>query len=170
MTKEGEAMPTKAEAWNTRCDREFKAGNFTRTYRDVHKALLTFAGRAGELFPSHASIAQRADCDERSVRRALIEGQRVGMLHWMQRRRGGRGRRWRTSNRYFLNVPTVAVKAGMRPAFPRRTPSGQNSRVKDSGRKEAVLREMLRDAAGLPDLLARRRAVMEGKMLGRMSA
>lgn len=160
-------MPTKAETWNARCEQEFRAGNFTRTYRDVHKALLTFEGRNGELFPSHATLAQRADCDERSVRRALVEGQRVGMVHWMRRRRGGRGRRWRTSNRYFLNVPKDPVKAGMRPAFPRRATSGQIGREEDSVRKEEVLKGMLREAAGLPDLLAQRRLVMAKRLLGK---
>lgn len=68
------------------------------------RALLSFIGEDGRLDPSHAAIAERASCSERTVRRALARFEALGLLRWQRRlvRRPGAWRSEQTSNAYEL--------------------------------------------------------------------
>ncbi len=165
------------DPWIARVWREFRAGNLTRAYRDVLLTLRTFRGPGGLICPSHATLAQRAECGVSTVQRALDMAQQLGLLSWAERRIR-RGWRWlRTSNRYRLEQPVEPVQPGLRPAWARPSTTGQFGREGDkqenqgaSGTKKAVLADMIRQAAGLPDLLAQRRAVMLARLAGRAAA
>ena len=153
-----------ANPWRDHVWKEFRAGNLTRAYRDV---LLTLAtrGAGGLICPAHATLAERVGCSVSTVQRALTQACPLGLVSWTERRIRA-GWRWlRTSNAYRLAVPDGPVRRGMRPAWPRRRTNGQCDREGENLKKEGALREMLRAAAALPDLLARRRAVIEGQLM-----
>jgi hypothetical protein len=154
--------------WRDRVWQEFRAGNLTRAYRDVLLTLATFRGAGGLICPAHATLADRAQCSVSTVRRALVQAFRLGLVSWMERRIRA-GWRWlRTSNAYRLAVPGGPVRRGMRPAWPRRRTSGQSDGEGESLTKKEALREMLRAAAALPDLLALRRGAMAARF-GRLT-
>jgi len=147
---------------------EFRAGNLTRAYRDVLLTLATFRGAGGLICPAHATLADRARCSVSTVRRALAQAFRLGLVSWTERRIRA-GWRWlRTSSAYRLVVPGGSVQRGMRPVWPRRRTSGQCDGEGEGLNKKRALREMLRAAAALPDLLALRRAAMAAR-LGRLT-
>jgi DNA-binding transcriptional MocR family regulator len=155
--------------WTTRIWQEFRVGNLTRSYRDILLTLHTFRGAGGECWPSHATLAERAGCSLRTVQRALRQGEYLGLVQWVERRVRA-GWRWlRTSNRYFFRLPESPVISGMGP----RPRSALTTRQKGSGgetsKKEALL-DMLREAATVPDLLARRRQAVEESLLKAMGA
>ena len=152
------------EPWTARIEAEFAADNLTRSYRDVLYALAGFRGHGGEIFPSQASLAARAHCSERTVRRAIAMAVQLGLVVVLPRRRWLRGRYVRTSNRYVIGVPDRAVVPGQRAPWPRRASTGQSGRGQDKEEREAALNEMLRAAAAAPDLLLRRRLVIEGRI------
>jgi hypothetical protein len=154
--------------WRDRVWQEFRAGNLTRAYRDVLLTLATFRGAGGLICPGHATLAERAACSVSTVQRALAQAFRLDLVSWSERRIRA-GWRWlRTSNAYRLMLPAGPVQRGMRPAWPRRPTSGQCDGGGESLKKEGALREMLRAAAALPDLLALRRATMTAR-LGRLT-
>lgn len=159
-------MP-KAEDWRARIWREFHADNLTRAYRDVLLTLATYRGHGGAIHPAHETLAARAKCCERTVRRALKQAQRLALVSWVERRVRAAWRWLRTSNAYRLHVPADPVQPRQRPARTRRCAStGQMGRGGESlVKKEAQERErrpsqwvMAQAAAALPDLLAARRA------------
>jgi DNA-binding transcriptional MocR family regulator len=83
---------------------EFRAGNLTRAHRDV---LLCLAGYGRVAWPSHQTLADRANCCVRTVQRALEAARDLGLVTWVERRVRA-GWRWlRTSNRYTLTVPAT---------------------------------------------------------------
>ncbi len=154
--------------WTNRVWHEFRAGNLTRNYRDVLLTLRTFRGTGGLCVPAHATLADRARCSVRTVQRALVQAQVLDLVSWTERRVRA-GWRWlRTSNAYRLAVPDGPVQLGMRAPFlrPATCPAtvGQTVRGGESLSKKAALQEMLAATAGLPDLLARRRATIEGRV------
>jgi hypothetical protein len=149
-------MPTPCP-WIARIWREFRAGNLTRSARDVLLTLRTFRGAAGLCVPSHITLAARARCCVRTVQRALTQADHLGLLRWVERRVRAAWRWLRTSNRYLFEVPETPVIGGLRL---RRSTTGHSVRGGESGSKKDALKEMLREAAGLPDLLAQRRAAM----------
>lgn len=153
-------MPN-ADTWTARVWREFHADNLTRAYRDVLLTLRTFRGIGGLCLPSHATLAYRAGCCTKTVQRALSEARALGLIGWAERRVRA-GWRWlRTSNSYRLMTPSEPVQAGLRLPFPRPATNGQNARGGESQSKKTALRELMAAAAGLPDLLAMRRAAFE---------
>jgi hypothetical protein len=154
------------DAWTARVVAEYEADNLTRSYRDVLHTLAGFRGHGGEIFPSQASLAARAHCSERTVRRAIAMAVQLGLVVVLPRRRWLRGRYVRTSNRYVIGVPDRAVVAGQRPPWPRRASTGQSGQRQESVSKQEALDEMLRAAAAAPDLLLARRLVMEGRQNG----
>ena len=161
--KEGEAMPT---TWTTRVWQQFHAGNLTRAYRDCLLTLHTFRGTGGVAWPAHETLASRARCSVRTVQRALRQAQRLDLVSWVERRRR-EGWRWlRTSNLYRFLAPSVPVQPGMRPVFWRPATTGQRVRGEESLSKKEALQDMLRAAAQLPDLLARRRAAFAAGLVG----
>jgi hypothetical protein len=154
--------------WRDRVWQEFRAGNLTRAYRDVLLTLATFRGAGGLICPAHATLADRAQCSVSTVRRALAQAFRLGLVSWTERRIRA-GWRWlRTSNAYRLAVPDGPVQRGMRPAWSRRRTTAQSGGEGESLSKKRALGEMLRAAAALPDLLALRRAAMAAR-LGRLA-
>ena len=164
-------MPKAQEDWRARIWREFHADNLTRAYRDVLLTLQTFRGTGGLCVPSHATLADRARCSSRTVQRALVQAQVLGLVSWTERRVRA-GWRWlRTSNAYRLAVPeqpVQPVQPGMRAPFPRLTAHSattcQTVRGEESLSKKGALQDMLTATAGLPDLLAMRRAAIEGRV------
>jgi hypothetical protein len=156
-------MPT---PWLARVDREHEADNLTRAYRDALIALAGFRGHGGEIFPSQASVAARAHCSERTVRRAIAMAVQLGLVVVLPRRRWLRGRYVRTSNQYVLGVPGWDVVHCQRPPWPRRASTGQIGRVQDKEERKEALDEMLRAATAAPDLLAMRRVAWnQGRLL-----
>ena len=150
--------------WRDRVWQEFCAGNLTRAYRDVLLTLATFRGAGGLICPAHATLAERAGCSVSTVRRALTQACRLNLVSWTERRIRA-GWRWlRTSNAYRLVLPGGPVQRGMRPAWPRRRTTAQCEGEGENLKKEGALREMLRVAAELPDLLALRRAAMAARL------
>jgi hypothetical protein len=167
VTNSGVRRPAFGEAWERRIGAEFDAGNLTRAYRDVMRALPTFRAMGGDLFPSHEAIGKRAQCSTRTVGRALAIGRDLGLVHWMPRRKRVGWRSLPTSNRYFLNVPRPPVVSGLRPPFPRRHTGGQTGGIKVQGRKKEALKGVCADAKAVGrDLLAERRATMEARFQG----
>jgi DNA-binding transcriptional MocR family regulator len=156
--------------WTDRIWREFHAKNLTRSYRDVLLTLRTYRGHGGLICPSHETLADRARCSVSTAWRALQHARSLGLVSWAERRVRV-GWRWlRTSNRYELLTPEAPVSPDMRPVWWRRPTNGQSDlggeglekEEADKGRK-ATLATMFREAAGLPDLLALRRAAVEAK-------
>ena len=161
-----------AQPWTARVWREFHAGNLTRAYRDVLLTLQTFRGAGGLIHPAHATLAARAGCSVRTVQRALRQAQVLDLVDWCERRIRAAWRWLRTSNAYRLMVPDGPIAAGLRPVWPCRRTTGQEGRggeklKKEDARQErnAVLAGWMTAAARLPDLLAMRRAAVQGKML-----
>jgi hypothetical protein len=151
--------------WTARVWAEYRGTNLTPLWRDVLLTLATYRGPGGTAWPSHATLAERCRCSVRTVQRALAIAARLGLVTWTERRVRA-GWRWlRTSNAYRLLTPLEAVRAGLRAAW-RAVPAttGQNGRGGERLSKKAALRPMLLAAAAMPDLLAMRRAVIEGRM------
>jgi hypothetical protein len=154
-----------AQDWRARIWREFHAANLTRAYRDVLLTLATYRGRGGLICPTHDTLAARASCSSRTVRRALALAARLGLVSWSERRVRAAWRWLRTSNRYWLLMPGGDVQRGQRPPWPRPATTGQVARGEESLEKQdapkgkkAALAELMAAAARLPDLLAQRRA------------
>jgi hypothetical protein len=157
------------EQWTARVWHEYRAANLTRAMRDVLLTLATYRGPGGIAWPSHAALAERAKCSVRTVQRALAMAAELGLVAWTERRVRA-GWRWLpTSNAYRLLTPLEAVRTGLRAAWrPMPATTGQDGRGGERSSKKAALRTMLQAAATMPDLLAMRRAVMEGRMAGAM--
>ena len=96
-----------ADQWTPAVWTQFRTGNLTRAFRDVLLTLRTFDGSAG-LYPSHATLADKASCAVRTVQEALRQGKALGLVSWQS------GASRRTSNRYLLTVPRAAAQAGAR--------------------------------------------------------
>jgi hypothetical protein len=169
-------MPIATPTWINRIWLEYRAGNLTRAARDVLLTLHTFRGTGGAAWPSHATLADRARCCTRTVQRALAQAQCLGLVSWAERRVRA-GWRWlRSSNLYRFVVSDLPVTAGSLPSVttaPCRKPpvlahAAQTDSVAGEGRvrKQEALDEMLRAAAAAPDLLLRRRLVIEGRRNG----
>lgn len=166
-------MPN-AKTWTDRVWREFHADNLTRAYRDVLLTLCTYRGHGGLITPAHATLADRAGCHARTVQRALQQAQLLGLVSWTERRVKAAWRWLRTSNSYRLETPAEPVQPGSRPAWPRHSTNRQSGQGGEKPRKQeadkdrkAALAEFMRVAAGLPDLLAARRQVIEARLLNR---
>jgi Helix-turn-helix domain len=150
--------------WKTRIWQEFHAGNLTRGYRDVLLTLRTYRGHGGLAWPSHATLALRAGCCVKTVQRALSAAQELGLVSWAERRMRAAWRWLRTSNVYRFHQPADPVQSRGAPCS---ATKGQKVRAGEREEKQearegraAALTELLRAAAGLPDLLlARREAV-----------
>ena len=80
------------EPWTARIEAEFAADNLTRGWRDALIALASFRGHHGDLYPSQASVAARAQCSERTVRRAVAMAVHLGLMVVLPRRRWSKGR------------------------------------------------------------------------------
>lgn len=85
----------------------------TRASREVFQEMLSLYGIAGRLFPSHATLAKRAKCAEKTVRRALVQLEALGVVSWARRRR--------KPNVYRVCFDAAAVAAPVRAAPARGT-------------------------------------------------
>ncbi len=168
-------MP-KAQAWTVCVWLHFRAGNLTRAYRDVLLTLRTFRGAGGDCYPSHQTLADRAECCTRTVRRALEQGALLGLVSWTERR-VRRGWRWlRASNCYSFATPAGAVQPGQRKPFPKRGTTGQSVRGKKREERKRLSREqqmaLLPLPPGLPSLVEigqARQAARDAAWLARRS-
>jgi hypothetical protein len=154
-----------ATSWPARVWQEFRAGNLTRAYRDCLLTLHSFRGPGGVAWPAHATLAERAKCGVRTAQRALRLAAELDLVSWHERRRRAGWRSLRTSNLYRFLTPVAPVQSALRPVFRRHATAGQADGGGESRSKKAALRAMLEAAQGLPDLLARRRAVMDQRRL-----
>ena len=154
-------MPT---PWTTRIWQEFRAGNLTRADRDVLLTLHTYRGTGGAAWPSHATLAERANCCTKTVQRALRQARELDLVHWAERRVRA-GWRWlRTSNLYRFVMPEGPVRPPTTP--PRRAPLTDIAAGEGRASKKEALDELLRAAAAAPDLLAARRRAMAARFAG----
>jgi Helix-turn-helix domain len=152
-------MPT----WTSRVWAEFRAGNLTRAYRDVLLTLHTFRGTGGACWPSHETLADRANCCAKTVQRALQAARELDLVSWAERRVRA-GWRWlRTSNLYRFVLPAAPVEPRPIPTAPAlMDKSSEKGRVS----KKVALDAMLAAAAGAPDLLLARRVAMAARFAG----
>jgi hypothetical protein len=142
------------------------------------RALLSFIGENGRLDPSHAAIAERACCSERTVRRALVRFDALGLLRWQRRlvRQPGAWRSEQTSNAYEM-VPDgcpITPRAPTVQKSLRLYCGGQDGREGGSRRITAASLRAREASVPMPtlqpiadpgcDLLAVRRAVMEARL------
>ena len=157
-------------SWTARVWAEFRAGNLTRTARDVLLTLATYRGHGGMICPSHDTLAERVACHPVTVWRALQAARDLGLVRWTERRIRAGWRSLRTSNRYRLIVPEAPVAAGPKGHW--RTTLHNAGGGESKFKKEAhehdrgALATMLAGAARLPDLLTARREVMEARWRG----
>jgi DNA-binding transcriptional MocR family regulator len=156
--------------WTARVWQEFRAGNLTRSARDILLTLRTYRGPGGLICPSHATLADRAKCSVRSVQRALQQADHLGLVRWAERRVRAAWRWLRTSNRYWLTTPESPVTAGLKqrrpkPVRPVDSTTGQLARGGESSSKKEALRALLAEAARMPDLLAMRRQAMAQQLV-----
>ena len=146
-------MPT---PWTTRIWQEYRAGNLSRAHRDVLLTLHIPRHRRPVLAHTR-HLGYRAGCCVRTVQRALQIAQRLGLVDWCERRVRAAWRWLRTSNLYRFMVPAEPATSSRASYFLPSLPL--SARVSVSGRS-AALAAMVQEAAGLPDLLALRRAAM----------
>lgn len=153
--------------WIGRVWAEYKSGNLTRAYRDVLITLHTYRGPGGTAWPSHQTLAERANAGVRTVQRALAMARCLGLVDWRERRRRS-GWRWlRTSNLYGFAIPVGPVQPSARPAFPKHSTTRQTGGGGERINNKEALRSMLADAARGPDLLAARRMAVEATLAKR---
>lgn len=156
------SAPTACQ-WTRRVWAEFDGGLLTRAARDVMLTLRTFRGAGGQCWPSHATLANRAACDVRTVQRALAQGRHLGLVDWIERR-VRKGWRWlRTSNRYTFQTPETPIDPELKlrrrviPATNRHSAGGAERKV-----NQEALKALVAEAWRHPiDLLAQRRRVIE---------
>jgi Helix-turn-helix domain len=154
--------------WTTRCWQEFRARNLSRSARDILLTLATFRGRGGAIYPSHETLAERAKCSVRTVRRALMQARELGLVSWCERRVRV-GWKWQqSSNSYRLAVPDAPVEPRPRPKPLLRlsTPGPLWQPREERASTKAALAVMMRAAAALPDLLALRREAFQFRQSG----
>lgn len=96
-TREHDMRPTILAGW--------KAGAFTRLGKDLLLTLNGYAEKCGSIWPSHATLADRLQCHERSVCRTLAELRAAGWVVWERRYRRSGWRVVRSSNLYALRAP-----------------------------------------------------------------
>jgi DNA-binding transcriptional MocR family regulator len=161
-------LPTPSTPWTARVWAEFRAGNLTRTARDVLLTLATYRGHGGLICPSHETLAERVDCHPVTVWRALQAARDLGLVRWTERRVRAAWRSLRTSNRYRLLLPeTPATPCPDRPATTLHNAGGGERKLKQEAHEQdrGALATMLAGAARLPDLLAARRQAWEGGLV-----
>ncbi len=152
--------PEEFPAWRRRLELERRAHNLTLHRQKALTTLLAFWGAEG-LFPSDAAVADLAGVSARTVRRARVDARELGMLTWQRTRKLVAGR-WRQGvNRYSVVIPARPVCSGGQPGRPRQERKKQEA-IYGGG---AALAEFTRAAAGMPDLLAARRQVIEARLL-----
>jgi hypothetical protein len=105
-----------------------RARRLTRAGLDVGEALVKRLGENGRLDPSYACLATDADCDKRTVGRALADTRDLGLLRWTRRLVRNGPYVEQTSNAYEL---TPASAAATLPSGSTRIGDGQKGRQTD---------------------------------------
>jgi len=78
--------------------------------RRVLKYLLDVAVKAGQVFPSHSTIAKHAGCCERTVRNCLAWLRENGYLTWQRRLEWAPNELGQRMPRQFSNAYTIALQ------------------------------------------------------------
>jgi hypothetical protein len=155
-------LPTKE--WSAFCHRirdEYHAGWLPAKHRDVALAIANL-NMAGDWSPTTGKIAVTAGCCDRTVRRARVTLEARGLLAVRARFEIVDGRAQQRANAYGLLVPDGPVVPK-----PRIIRGGQSVRPNQGSKKKRLLGGWLDDGKRVGiDLLAARRAVMEGRMKG----
>lgn len=82
----------------------------TRASREVFQEMLSLYSIRGKVFPSYKALALRARCAEKTVGRALLQLQAIGILEWRRRRR--------QPNVYRVVFETAGVGPSAPPVIP----------------------------------------------------
>jgi len=152
--------PEEFPAWRRRLELERRGHNLTLHRQKALTTLLAFWGAEG-LFPSDAAVAGLAGVSERTVRRARVDARELGLLTWQRTRKLMAGR-WRQGpNRYAVAIPAGPVCPAGQRGQQRQVSKTQKARYKEG----TPLIALTQAAAGLPDLLAMRRKVMQDRLL-----
>jgi hypothetical protein len=108
----------------------------------VGEALVRRVGTDGQCDPSHATLAQDAACEPRTVQRATDAMRDLGLIRWQRRLVRAGWRTEQTTNAYEL-VPTLAAA----PVLPRAACGGHSvreTRRRGSGLKPSEFLEVFR--------------------------
>jgi hypothetical protein len=119
-------------------------------------------GEDGRLDPSYATLAKDADCDPRTVGRALCRMRDLGLLRWQRRIVRDGPYVEQTSNAYEL---TPASAAATLPSGSTRIGDGQKGRRTNF--VDIIYCPPPHETAAAQTALARARAIMEQRLLGK---
>lgn len=136
-----------------------RVGRITPKAEWVGNALLKRLADDGRCDPSHDTLAADAACSARTVGRATVLMRALGLLRWQARLVRSSWRAEQTSNAYEL-VPT-ATQPGPRVALACGGHAGR-----ETERSEIPFVQSPLEYAAAQAALARRRAVIEGRLLG----
>ena len=128
----------------------------------IGNTLVKRLGTDGQLDPSHDTIASDVGCCARTVRRALDALKAVGLVVWQRRIVRDGWRVEQTSNAYVL-VPTSCIVCKIRQP----KPSG-GQRVRETRQIEIPLPASPAEVAAAQTALARRRAAIEARLMGKV--
>ncbi len=152
--------------WIRRVEAEFAHQQLTRGERDALLALRHFWIEGRECFPAEATLAARARCSVRTVRRAKARAAELGLLTWERRRKLVQGRWRRASNAYMLLIPKVDPSCGQKVG---RT----ESKIKRKGNQSPAARSVQQQLAALAvsaDELVRVQALTAARWAARLQA
>jgi hypothetical protein len=135
----------------------YRAGRLPAKQERVGLALLKRLGTDGQCDPAYDTLASDAGCSARTARRATVRMREFGLLHWQRRLVRTDWRAEQTSNQYVL-ISTAPEPA---PRVPRC--GGQSGRETSSIKIQSLFAEP--DVLAAEAALARRRAVIEGRLL-----
>jgi hypothetical protein len=149
--------PDEFLAWRRRLGLECRGRNLTETQRICLEGLQ--AALASGHRVTDAYVAEQVGHSERTVRRARVAAQRLGLLTWQHTRREIGGR-WRQGpNAYTLHVPARPICPGGQAGRPKK--EKEERQAPRSVRMQLLL--LGPEAVCNRDPLAERRAVMEGR-------
>jgi hypothetical protein len=137
-----------------------RARRLTRAGLDVGEAMVKRLGENGRLDPSYATLARDADCDKRTVGRALANMRALGLLRWTRRLVRNGPYVEQTSNAYEL---TPAGAETPLPSGSTRIGDGQNDR--QTNFVDITYCPPSNEVREAQAALARARAVMKARML-----
>jgi hypothetical protein len=147
--------------WRARLTLFRRARKLTPLYEDIGLAMLKRLSADGQLDPSHQTVADDVGCNARSVRRALTAFRACGLICWVQRLVRTGWRCVQTSNSYMMTIghpPASAVSACGGQA-------GQQTEKIDIPTVQPASPEAV---VAAQDALAKRRAVVEARLLGKV--
>jgi hypothetical protein len=145
--------------WRARLHLFRRARKITPLFEDIGLAMLRRLGTDGRLDPAHGTLAGDVGCDVRSVQRALAAFKTCGLVLWVRRLVRAGWRAEQISNSYVLAI-------GNPPAIP--APACDRQIARPTVQKSFNLPPASpAEVATARDALARRRAAVEERLLGR---